>query len=122
MLELTIKEKVYQFNFGMGFMREVNKKYQKPIDGVKDAKENIGLQMMVAGLNARDAEFLVEVLYAANIGQTPRVSKELLDFHIDNECDDIDMLFESVMDFLKSANATKNVTNRFLEALEAQKN
>ena len=37
-MELTINGQVYQFNFGMGFMREMNKKVSMPVDGVKDAK------------------------------------------------------------------------------------
>ena len=35
MYELTINDVVYQFNFGMGFMREVNKKVCTPVDGLK---------------------------------------------------------------------------------------
>lgn len=118
MLELTINGKVYEFKFGMGFMREVNKYFQKPIDGIKDAKENVGLQMMVAGIYAKDAEYLVRVLDAANKGFSPRVTVALLDAYID-ECEDIDQLFEDVLDFLKTANATKNVTNQFIEQMEA---
>lgn len=120
MYELTINGVVYQFKFGMGFMREVNKKYQKPVDGL-DVKENIGLQMMVAGLYAKDAEFLVDVLEAANKGQNPRVTRALLDAYIDDECADIDVLFNEVLDFLKTTNATKNVAIQFIEAMEAQK-
>lgn len=118
MLELTINGKVYEFKFGMGFMREVNKYFQKPIDGIKDAKENVGLQMMVAGIYAKDAEYLVRVLDAANKGFAPRVTVALLDTYVD-ECEDIDKLFEDVLDFLKTANATKNVTNQFIEQMEA---
>lgn len=123
MMELTINGQVYEFKFGMGFMREVNKYFQKPIDGIKDAKENVGLQMMVAGIYAKDAEYLVKVLNAANKGFSPRVTENLLDSYID-ECEDIDKLFEDVLDFLKTANATKNVTLQFIEqmqkAMEAQ--
>ena len=49
-MELTINGQVYQFNFGMGFMREMNKKVSMPVDGVKDAKKNIGLRYAVAGI------------------------------------------------------------------------
>ena len=48
-MELTINGQVYQFNFGMGFMREMNKKVSMPVDGVKDAKKNIGLRYAVKG-------------------------------------------------------------------------
>lgn len=121
MFELTINGQVYEFQFGMGFMREVNKRYQKPIDGIKDQKENVGLQMMVAGVIAKDTEFLVEILEAANKGKNPRVTRALLDSYIDNECEDIDELFESVLDFLKKTNATKNVTINLAKAIETQK-
>jgi len=56
MFELTIKNEVYQFNCGMGFLREVNKRMQTPVEGVKDAKQNIGLRYMVAGVLDGDVE------------------------------------------------------------------
>ena len=121
MFEITVGNAVYQFTFGMGFMREVNKMYQKPIDGIPGKSENVGLQMMVAGLYAKDVEYLVTVLEAANKSHNPRVTRTMLDNYIDNECEDIDLLFAQVMDFLKTANATKNVTNQFIEAMEEQK-
>lgn len=119
MLELTINDKVYQFKFGMGFLREVNKMYQKPIDGVPNAKENIGLQMMVAGVISGGCEYLVDVLFAANNTFSPRVTKALLEQYID-ECEDIDELFEDVLDFLKSANATKKITLQIVAEVEKQ--
>lgn len=39
MFELTINDTVYQFNFGMGFMREINKRVSAPVDGLKDVKK-----------------------------------------------------------------------------------
>lgn len=122
MYELTINDVVYQFNFGMGFMREVNKKVCTPVDGVKDVKKNIGLQYLVASILDGDVEALVEILAAANKGQNPRVTNALLDAYIDDENTDIDKLFEEVIDFLSNANATKKVTEALLKAMEEQKN
>lgn len=121
MFELTINGVVYQFKFGMGFMREVNKRIGAPVDGLPDVKKNIGLQYYVAGVIDGDVEALVDVLDTANKGQSPRVTKALLDDYIDNECEDIDKLFESVVDFLKKANATKKTVATLLEAVEAEK-
>lgn len=121
MFELTIEGKVYQFNFGMGFLRELNKKVSAPVDGLPDVKKNIGLQYVIAGVIDGDLEDLVDVLDCANKGQSPRVTKQLLDSYIDSEETDVDALFESVLDFLKSANATKKVTLNLLEELEKQK-
>ena len=122
MYELTINDVVYQFNFGMGFMREVNKKDCTPVDGLKDVKKNIGLQYLVASILDGDVEALVEILAAANKGQNPRVTNALLDAYIDDENTDIDKLFEEVIDFLSNANATKKVTDALLKAMEEQKN
>lgn len=121
MFELTIEGNVYQFNFGMGFLREMNKKVSSPVDGLKDVKKNIGLNYIVSGVIDGELEDLVELLDCANKGQSPRVTKALLDSYIDDENTDIDALFESVIDFLKKTNATKNTTKELLEVLEIQK-
>lgn len=121
MFELTINGQVYAFNFGMGFMREVNKKIGVPVDGLPDVKKNVGLQYTVAGIIDGDIEALVEALEVANKGNSPRVTKPLLDSYIDDIETDIDKLFEDVLDFLKRANATKKTVAMLLKAIEDEK-
>ena len=121
MLELTINDAVYQFNFGMGFLREINKRVSTPVDGLKDVTKNIGLQYMIAGVVDGDPEALVDILEVANKGQNPRVTRNLLDSYIDSEDTDVDALFDEVIDFLRSANATKKATVALLEAAEKEK-
>lgn len=120
MFELTIDGNVYDFSFGMGFMREMNKRITTPVEGT-NANKNIGLQYAVAGIMDGDVEELVNVLDAANKGFIPRVTRDQLDKYIDDENTDIDVLFETVMDFLKRANATKKTVAQLLKALEDQK-
>ena len=120
MFELTINNVVYEFNFGMGFMREINKLVGTPVDGLPDVKKNIGLQYYVAGIIDGDLEALVTALDLANKGHKPRVTAALLDAYIDDEGTDIDKLFEDVLDFLKNANATKKTVANLLAAIEAQ--
>lgn len=123
MFELTIKEQVYQFNFGMGFMREINKKMSTPVDGVPDARQNIGLRYMIAtAMFDKDMEALVELLVAANKGFNPRVTPALMDAYIDDENTDIDSLFKDVLDFLRNANATKIVTNLLVDEYNKKMN
>lgn len=121
MLELTIKGTVYQFNFGMGFMRAINKLVGTPVDGLPDVKKNIGLQYYIAGVIDGDVEALVDVLDMANKNNEPRVTRDLLDFYIDNEETDIDALFDMVLDFLEKTNATKKVVANLLAMVEAEK-
>ncbi len=122
MFELTINGVVYQFNFGMGFMRTINKKVGTPVDGLPDVKRNIGLRYYISGVMDGDLEDLEEILLAANVNQNPRITREDLDAYIDDADTDIDKLFKDVLDFLKSANATKKTVESILEAVEQQKN
>ena len=120
MFELTINGKVYAFNFGMGFMREINRKVGVPVDGLPDVKKNIGLRYHVAGLIDGDLESLVEVLLAANKNMNPRVQATDLDAYIDDTDTDIDALFAEVLDFLSSANATRKTVAEIRESIKKQ--
>lgn len=122
MYELTIGGQVYQFKFGMGFMREINKKVSQAVDGApKDYKKNVGLNYAIAGIIDGDVEELVDVLIAANKGMQLRVTKELLDNFIDDECEDIDIVFEEVLNFLGKANATKKAVANLQKMIEEEK-
>lgn len=120
-MELTIKEQVYQFNFGMGFLREMNRKVTVPVDGIKDVQRHIGLRYTVSGIMDGDVEALEELLVAANKDQAPRVTTALLDEYIDDPETDIDQLFEDVLGFLKNANATKKCLQEIEKAIEEEK-
>ena len=120
MFELTINDKVYQFNFGMGFLRDINKTLTTDIDGVKNAKKNIGLQFKLALLLDGDLETLVEVLEIANKGFEPRVKRSELDAFIDDSNTDIDSLFLEVLDFLRVNNATKKAMQTLDKAIEGE--
>lgn len=121
MFELTIKGQVYQFNFGMGFLREINKKVGTPVDGLPDVKKNVGLRYKLAGLFDGDLEDLTEILLTANKGMSPRLSVENLDYYIDNECEDVDALFAEVIDFLRQQNATKKTMVELKQMADKEK-
>ena len=121
MVELTINNQVYQFKFGMGFLRELNKQVVIPVDGIPGAKKDIGFGYTVGSFLDNDPEALVAILDTANKGQTPRVTREMLDNYVDDEDTDIDQLFEDILGFLKSSNATKKNTVELLEAVEKEK-
>jgi hypothetical protein len=125
MLELIIKGTTYQFKFKMGFMRELNKMIRVPVDGVPGEKQEIGLSYKIGQMMDGNVAALVDVLVAANKGQEPRVTPALIDEYIDEECEDIDKLFDEVFDFLEKSNATKTVMKKMLDMQkeeEAKKN
>lgn len=117
MMELTINGQVYQFNFGMGFLREANKTVSEKINNSIDKKKNVGATYMIAGVIDENPEDLVDLLDIANKGQSPRVTKSILDSYIDDPDTDIDELRETVLDFLSKANATKKVVANLREVV-----
>lgn len=120
MMELTINGQVYQFNFGMGFLREANKLVSSSVEGT-NVKKDIGARYMIARVIDGEADALVDLLDVANKGQNPRVTKAALDAYIDNSDTDIDQLFDDTMDFLGKANATKKMVAKMQEAIEEAK-
>lgn len=121
MFELTINEKVYGFKFGLGFVREINKKMTKPMDGVPGEKQEIGLQYYLGCMFDEDPVALVELLDVANKTETPRITKKELDAYIEHEDTDIEKLFKEVRDFLAEANATKRQFRDLQNLVEAEK-
>ena len=119
MLEFTINSTVYQFNFGIGFVREVNKQFQKPIDGFADAKEDVGVAYRIAQIQSGDVLALIDVLDAANKGQDPRVTKKALEEWVEDPATDIDKVFKDVLSFFKSSNATKQIARNMEMAIQS---
>ena len=116
-MELTINGQVYQFHFGMGFLREVNKIVNAPVEGIPGMKKDIGARYMFARVIDGEADALVEVLDLANMGQDPRVTRALLDAYVDDPETDIDQLFEDTLDLLEKANATRKTVQKLMEAI-----
>ena len=117
MFELTIGGNVYGFKFGIGFVREVNKRQVREQNGLK---QEIGLQVLVASLVDGDILALIDALDIANKGQDLRITRMALESYIEDEETDIDKLFADVLDFLKQNNATRKATTQALAIIEEQ--
>ena len=120
MFELTINNTVYQFNFGFGFLRDINKTYKSVDEKTKQERE-LGLQYNIASLIDGDVEAIVTILDIANKGCDPRITRQDIEKYIEDENTNIDDLFDTVMDFLSKANCTKKEVQKFMENLEALK-
>ena len=120
MFELTINNTVYQFNFGFGFLRDINKTYKSVDEKTKQERE-LGLQYNIASLIDGDVEAIVTILDIANKGCDPRITRKDIEKYIEDENTNIDDLFDTVMDFLSKANCTKKEVQKFLENLEELK-
>lgn len=120
MFELTINNTVYQFNFGFGFLRDINKTYKSVDEKTKQERE-LGLQYNIASLIDGDVEAIVTILDIANKGCDPRITRQDIEKYIEDENTNIDDLFDTVMDFLSKANCTKKEVRKFMENLEELK-
>ena len=112
MFELTINDKVYPFRFGMGFLREINKRVEMTFDEDTGAKRNIGLYYTIIDLMDGVLETLEDVLLAANQSEHPRLQRTALDAYLEDENTDVDQLFADVLDFFERANCTKSTLTK----------
>ena len=118
-MELTINGIVYKFKASIGFVRKVNKNVtQKDELGIE---KQVGLTYLVAGLVDGEIEELINALDYLNDGMTPRITREQIEEYLDNETTDVEKLFEAVIDFLSSANASKVAIKKMFERVEEAK-
>lgn len=120
MLELTINGEVYGFKFGIKFLEEVNKLVTKKEEGYNGLQEELGLDYTVGSLMDSNPIMLLKVLDIANKTEKPRITRAKLEEYLEDECTDIDQLFEDVLEGLKSAGVTKNPVKKILERIEKQ--
>jgi hypothetical protein len=112
MFELTIKDKVYQFRFGMGFVRDIDKTKQEIVEG---NKVDVGLNYAVAGLLDEDPIEVVDLLLIANKTENPRVTRALLDEYIEDENTNFEAICKEILGFFETGNATKKRTEKVKE-------
>lgn len=121
MFELTIFDTVYSFKFGIGFVREINKRVLKDVEDT-NKKQEMGLQFAIAGLIDEDPVELVDILELANKTEKNRITRAKLEAFVEDPETDISAVCATVLDFLRQNNATKKIANAVVEMVEAQKN
>lgn len=118
MFELVIKDIAYPLNFGMGFVRKLDKSVNIPVDGLPGVKKDIGLTYAIMSLLDNDIVMLSKVIDIANEGQNPRLTQAAIDAYLEDESTDIEELFNKILGFFKSANCTKRTAARVDAALK----
>lgn len=116
-MELTIKDKIYKFKFGIGFVRYMDGKSSINQNGVQFG---VGLETLVPILMSRDTVALSDSLYIANRTENPRITADAVDDFIDDENTDVESLFEQVIEELKKSNATRLKVKDLLKDIEEQ--
>lgn len=101
-MEITIKGKKYQLNFGVGFVRSLDKHYG--LENNSGFSLGMALTKSIPSLYAYDPAVLSEIIQCA---AEPSVSLSDVDEYIDDPKTDIEKLFADVIKSLNEANAVK---------------
>lgn len=114
---LKINDKEYELNFGIRFVRELDKKHHSVIAG-----KNIGtgLEDTIPMIFIGDMGALEDVLYAAMWREEKKPSQEEMDDFIDS-VEDIEALCEETINELKNQNATRKKALDLVADLEERK-
>ena len=118
-MEIEVNGEIYKLVAGFGFLHEVNKKVTVDVPNTGKKKE-VGLKFMVASIIDGDIDALADCIFYMNVGQTPRLKKVDVENYLE-EVDDIDKVFEDVINFLSQANACKKEVKPLVSTQEAEK-
>ncbi|HEL1262771.1 TPA: tail assembly chaperone [Streptococcus equi subsp. zooepidemicus] len=102
-MQLEIKGKTHNIKFGTRFVAEMDKNHIAEREGMKFGA---GLQSTVPFLFERNVVTLAEIIYTGTITESPRPSLNDIYDYID-EAEDIEKLFDDVLDELRQSNASK---------------
>lgn len=118
-MEIETNGEIYQLVAGFGFLHEVNKKVTVDVPNMGKKKE-VGLKFMVASIIDGDIDALADCIFYMNVGQAPRLKKADVEKYLE-DVDDIDKVFEDVINFLSQANACKKEVRPLVSTQEAEK-
>lgn len=117
-MEIEVNGEIYKLVAGFGFLHEVNKKLAVDVKSAGTKKE-IGLKYMVASIIDGDIDALVDCIFYMNSGQTPRLKKQQIESYLE-DVEDIDKVFEDVINFLSHANVCKKEVMQLMSVQEAE--
>lgn len=114
-MQITVNEKPVELNFGVRFVKELNKKYHITLnDGIR---VGAGLENTVPLLIDGDIVVLEEVIQAAAWKAENKPTEEELEDYLDS-AEDVEGLFSAVLEELKNRNATRKKTLALVANLE----
>lgn len=102
-MNLTINGKDYALNFGIKFIREVDKQTETITNGIKFST---GLNPILSQLVQGSITALADIIKYATITNASRPSADEIDEYIDSlSADEYDTLVENVLEAIKESNA-----------------
>lgn len=118
-MELKINNKETEVIFGMAFNRAADELFNVQNKGVK---VGLGVENLLTGIISGNSQSLATTIYLGTAHlRKGRPSGHQVDLYVE-ECDDIDGLFDEVLEEFKKSNATKKKTLTILtKTAEAEK-
>ena len=120
MYSREINGKLCEFNFGLGFVREIDKR--RIVDGEDKQKHKMGLTYAIAGLMDCDYEALIDCLATGSKfapGET--LAKADIEAWMDTEEFDLEKECEDLLDFFGKCSFTRRKTEELKAAVERDK-
>lgn len=117
-MEIEVNGEIYQLVAGFGFLHEVNKKVAIDVPSTGTKKE-VGLKFMVASIIDGDIDALADCIFYMNVGQSPRLKKAQVESYLE-DVEDIDKVFEDVINFLSHANVCRKEVMQLMSVQEAE--
>lgn len=102
-MKLELNGKQIELNFGVRFVRELDKVAGMTVNG---QSFGFGLTKSLPALQAYDPSVLNDVLYCAAWPTKPRPTQKAIDDFIDN-CPDLEKVFDEVQKEISESNAVK---------------
>jgi hypothetical protein len=110
---LNVNGKDIEFNFGVGFMRKADKKYEQEINGIKFG---IGAQQISTLILTNSTTGLLDTL-----GLAGEVSQSVLDNWFDSlDSKQVDEIFDQVKEALRESTATGKAFRQAEDLLRQQ--
>ena len=114
-MQISVNGKNIELNFGIRFVRELDKKFHLTLEGGK--RIGTGLEETVPLLFTGDILALEDIIQAAAWGADGTLTQEEMDDYLDS-VEDIDTLFETVLKEFKNQNASRRKTLALVADLE----
>ena len=117
MYSKEIDGKMYDFKFGIGFVRDIDKtKTVKADDG---SVQKLGLTYAIAGLMDGDFEKLIDCLmYGNKYSDGEKLDRRQVEEWLESEDVNLEQECRDLLDFFESANFTSRKTRDLREAME----
>lgn len=109
--------KIYEFKFGIGFARDIDK--MQVVKGDDGLQKKVGMTYAIAGLMDGDFEKLIDCLMAGNkYAGGERLDRKAVEEWLESEDVDIDQECKDLLDFLETSGFTRRRIKNIKEAVE----